>query len=103
MPVSADYESRYGHASDYTRLKGKLEYSATRKQWKLRYVPVDSSGPTDQHGGSVILAGLPADMSQFHDGDFVTVEGNVGQRADDAKDFAASYQVRQITKVGAGS
>ena len=101
-PVGVEYESRYGRASDYTRLKGKLEYSATRKQWKLRYVPIDSAGPTDPYGGSVILTGLP-DMAQFQDGDFVSVEGAVGQRADDAKDFAANYQVRQITKVGAGS
>lgn len=99
-PASTDYESRYGHAPDYTRLKGKLEYSAARKQWKLRYVPIDAAGPADQYGGSVILSGLP-DMSQFHEGDFVSVEGAVGQRADDAKDFAASYQVRQLTRLEA--
>lgn len=96
--ASGDYESRYGRAPDYTRLKGKLEYSATRKQWKLRYIPVDAAGQTDQYGGSVLLAGV-ADMSQFHDGDFAAIEGTLGQRADDAKDYAASYQVRQIQRV----
>ena len=96
--ASPDYESRYGRAPDYTRIKGKLEYSAARKQWKLRYIPIDAAGPTDQYGGSVVLSGAP-DMSKFHDGDFASVEGAVGKRADNAKDFAAEFQVRQIQRV----
>ena len=96
--ASPDFESRYGRAPDYTQIKGKLEYSAARKQWKLRYIPIDAAGPTDQYGGSVVLSGVP-DMSQYHDGDFASVEGAVGKRADDAKDFAAEYQVRQIQRV----
>jgi len=95
--ASSDHEARYGRAPDYSRLKGKLEYSAARKQWKLRYIPVDAAGQSDEFGGSVVLAGL-GDMSQFHDGDFVTVEGKIGERAGDAKDFAPDYQVRRIQK-----
>lgn len=92
-----DHEARYGHAPDYSRLRGKLEYSATRKQWKLRYIPVDVAASTDQYGGSVLLTGL-GDMTQFHDGDFAVVEGKVNDRADDAKDFAPDYHVRRIQK-----
>jgi hypothetical protein len=97
-PVAgADHEARYGHAPDYSRLRGKLEYSATRKQWKLRYIPVDAAGSSDTFGGSVVLTDL-GDMSQFHDGDFAVVEGKVNDRADGAKDFAPDYQVRRILK-----
>jgi hypothetical protein len=96
--AAAEYQSSYGRAADYSRLKGKLEYSAARKQWKLRYVPIDSVGLMDENGGSVVLTGLP-DMTQFHDGDFAAVEGALGKRASDAKDFAADYKVRQIQRV----
>ena len=61
-------------APDYSSLKGRLEYSAARQQWKLRYIPIDiADGQVDQYGGSVVLSDV-AELKQFHDGDFVSVQ-----------------------------
>ncbi|MCE9544785.1 MAG: hypothetical protein K8T25_04600 [Planctomycetia bacterium] len=89
----------YGHAADYKWLKGKLEYSAGRQQWKLRYIPVDTTdGRTDENGGSVILKTTP-ELQKYHDGEFVNVDGTLGNRDPNAKDFAPSYEIRQIQHI----
>ncbi len=84
--------AKYGHAEDYSWLKGKLEYSAARKQWKLRYVPLD--GNTDEYGGSVVLNEV--DSSQYSDGDFVAVRGWLGERDAEASDYSTSYHVQKM-------
>jgi len=84
--------ARYGHADDYSWLKGKLEYSAARKEWKLRYIPLD--GTTDEYGGSVILDHV--NVSDYSAGDFVAVRGKLAGRDAEARDFSTSYQVQQM-------
>lgn len=83
---------RYGHAEDYSWLKGKLEYSASRRQWKLRYIPLD--GNTDEYGGSVMLDSV--DENQYSAGDFVAVRGRLGDRDPEVSDFSTTYHVQQM-------
>jgi hypothetical protein len=64
----------YAHSADYQTLRGKLEYSASLRQWKLRYIPID--GRTDAYGGSVILP-ESSDLSTFKSGDLVEVRGSL--------------------------
>ncbi len=84
---------RYGYASDYTWLKGRLEYVASELKWKLRYIPVDQT--SDDFGGSVVLPAL-AELENYREGDFVTVRGRVAARDPDARDFATNYTVEAI-------
>jgi hypothetical protein len=68
------YESRVGHAADYSWVSGQLFYvHADGGLWILRYAPLSYE---DQNGGSVVLArDLP--MDNYHEGDFVTVHGEI--------------------------
>ncbi|REJ67773.1 MAG: hypothetical protein DWQ31_10315 [Planctomycetota bacterium] len=91
-PVAVRPPARYGHAPDYSWLKGRLEYSAARKQWKLRYLPLD--GRTDEYGGSVVLDNV--DESSYAAGDFVAVRGQLGKPDPETRDFAATYRVTQM-------
>ena len=86
--------ARYGHADDYGWLKGKLEYSAARKQWKLRYIPIDGNAGADEYGGSVVLDSV--DDQEYSAGDFVAVRGAVGDRDPEAQDFSTTYHVQQM-------
>ena len=88
--------ARYGHADDYSWLKGQLEYSASQRQWKLRYIPID--GATDEHGGSVVLPSSPV-LQDLQNGDFVMVRGQLLARNPNSTDFAANYRVNEITAV----
>ena len=87
--------SGYGYDPRYTWLKGKLEYSASQKLWKLRYIPVE--GQTDDYGGSVVLADSNK-LSGFKPGDFVHVRGRVQQTGENTKGFAPAYGVESIEK-----
>lgn len=84
--------TRYWHAPGYGQLHGRLEYSQSLKQWKIRYIPID--GQTDSYGGSVVLANSPA-LGKFRSGDFVSVEGSIGQKQT-SRGFSPTYELRQI-------
>jgi hypothetical protein len=88
----------YGYQGDYSWLKGKLEYSATSKRWKLRYIARDvSAHRMDDFGGSVVLPDS-AQLQGFSPGEFVRVEGQITGRDPAAKDFAPTYHVARIAR-----
>ncbi len=89
-------QGRYGHDPDYSRLRGKLEYSQIDQRWKLRYIPVD--GTTDQFGGSVVLSD-PKVLTGCERGDFVEVRGRLGSKGPD-DGYAPTYEVTRIKRVG---
>ena len=68
------YESRVEHAPDYSWLTGQLFYvHADGGLWVLRYAPLWQEDP---NGGSVVLA-RDLRMDEFHEGDLVTVHGEI--------------------------
>ena len=91
-------ESRtnFGYKSDYSTLQGRLEYSASTDQWKLRYIPID--GKTDRFGGSVVLVEKDR-MTDFEDGDFVTVDGELGRDGRDTVGYAPAYHLGGIRRL----
>ena len=98
VTAAVDFTSQggYGHDPDYSRLRGKLEYSQIDRRWKLRYIPVD--GTTDRFGGSVVLSD-PKVLTGCERGDFVEVQGRLGPKgADDG--YAPTYEVTRIKRVG---
>lgn len=84
---------RYDRDPDYAWLRGRLEYSPTADQWKLRYIPID--GATDDYGGSVIIADEAA-VRDFRHGSFVDVHGQIEGRNADARVVAPYYRVESI-------
>ena len=94
-PAATD-RGRYGYDTSYKTLRGRLEYSATRRRWKLRYIPHDAN-QTDQFGGSVELTDN-GQLSHFEPGDFVVVEGTLTESQGDTYDFAPQYRVASIRR-----
>jgi hypothetical protein len=90
--TSVPATSRYGHDSEYTWLRGKLEHSQVEGRWKLRYIPID--GDTDDFGGSVILLGTRM-LEEYQPGEFVTVYGSLADQPD-GRSFAPPYQLERI-------
>jgi hypothetical protein len=95
-PVETIDPASYGYAPDYAWLRGRLEYSPTMRQWKLRYIPID--GSTDQFGGSVKLPESPA-LTSFKPGDLVTVRGALATARSAGDRLAPQYAVAQIAPV----
>ena len=87
----------YAYDPSYGWLRGRLEYSASQRQWKLRYIPID--GATDQFGGSVVLADGAATQG-LRVGDFVTAQGRVVGASQPGRGFSPSYEVASIEPVG---
>ncbi len=85
--------SSYAYAPDYSWLRGRVEYLASKRQWKLRYIPID--GSTDEYGGSVVIRN-PSILGDIRSGEFVEVAGSL--HADTAKTATISpdYEVAQI-------
>ncbi len=83
----------YDYARDYGALRGRLEYSQSSRQWKLRYIPID--GATDSYGGSVILPSSPA-LSAFKAGDLVAVRGSLAGQTVATRDFSPLYELESI-------
>jgi hypothetical protein len=83
----------YGYDPSYGWLRGRLEYSASQRQWKLRYIPID--GATDQFGGSVVLADGAATQG-LRAGDFVTAQGRVVGASQPGRGFSPRYEVASI-------
>ena len=84
---------RYGYSTDYRRLRGRLEFLESQKQWKLRYIPID--GKTDKYGGSVVIA-PPDALAGCERGDFLELEGQLSERDSDSGDFAPAYEVTKV-------
>jgi len=90
---------KYSHRSDYAALRGRLEYSKTRQQWKLRYIPHNAlDGEIDRHGGSVVLDNTPL-LNACRAGDFVAVEGSLGEKDPNAVGFAPLYRLARVTRL----
>lgn len=87
--ASADYS----HDPQYRWLRGKLEYSASQRQWKLRYIPID--GATDDYGGSVVLDDSP-ELEKARPGQVVTVYGQVSGENATTGGFSPAYRIERI-------
>jgi hypothetical protein len=72
--LSRRYEARVAHAPDYSSLTGQLFFvHADGGLWVLRYASIEQEDP---NGGSIVLArGLG--MDSYHEGDLVTVHGEI--------------------------
>jgi hypothetical protein len=86
-------DARYLRTSDLRKLRGRLEYSETTGQWKLRYIPID--GKTDDNGGSVLVSD-GALLEGYANGEFVEVVGNVADTTKPAGQFAPFYALERI-------
>ncbi|HEV3138342.1 MAG TPA: hypothetical protein VGZ26_10570, partial [Pirellulales bacterium] len=91
--TAGDAGADYAFAPDYAWLRGRLEYSQTSHQWKLRYIPID--GQTDQFGGSVVLPNSPA-LEAFKPGDRVAVRGSLAAQGSGSGSFSPLYKFDQV-------
>lgn len=85
----------YGHAPDYSWVRGKLEYSQIDDRWKLRYIPID--GQTDEYGGSVVVSD-PAVLSGCERGEHIELRGEVAG-SDAEGGFAPLYEVAEVVRL----
>ena len=96
VDAAAAESAGYAYAPDYGWLRGRLEYSQSMRQWKLRYIPID--GKTDQFGGSVKL---PAsnELAAYKTGDMVAVRGSLARETSASGSFAPRYELAHIEPV----
>ena len=83
----------YGYDPDYKTLRGKLEYSATSRRWKLIYLPPD--GAIDEYGGNAVLPD-PSQLEGFEGGDFVTATGTFAPPT--AGGGSATFAIQRIKR-----
>jgi len=95
QPAAGGAKSDYAHSPDYSMLRGKLEYSQSLRQWKLRYIPID--GRTDDFGGSVVLDDSPA-LAAFKPGEFVALRGLLSGGGAKASGYAPRYLITAIER-----
>jgi hypothetical protein len=93
--ADAKGRSDYAHSTDYSSLRGRLEYSPIQRQWKLRYIPID--GKTDGFGGSVVLPDSEL-LKGFQPGDFVAVQGTLGETSA-TSGYAPRYLPTSIQRI----
>jgi len=90
----------FGAHAQYRWLRGRLEYSATKRHWKLRYIPHDApEGRMDSFGGSVVLAIDEGQLADFESGDFVMVKGQLGKTNADGSTIDPLYNVDSVAKL----
>ena len=90
------YETRVSHAADYSRLTGQLSFvHADGGLWVLRYAPLAEE---DQNGGSVILA-RDRMMNNYHEGDLISIEGQIISQKGSARLGGPLYRVQSISLV----
>lgn len=88
--------SATAHSADFSKLTGQLSYvHADGGIWVLRYAPLSQE---DANGGSVILA-RDRVMSNYKEGDIVTVEGRVISQRGSTRLGGPLYQVREMRLV----
>lgn len=93
-------EQRVGHAPDYSCLTGQLFYvHADGGLWVLRYAPLWQEDP---NGGSIVLA-RDLRMANFHEGDLVTVHGEIVRQKSTVFLGGPLYRARSIELVERGS
>lgn len=85
----------FGHASDYTWLKGRLEYSASQRQWRLRYIPDDEE--LDVFGGSVVLPAL-SELENYRSGDLVVVYGRLAQERLEGRPYEQAFDITRFER-----
>lgn len=90
QPVTEE-DSRYGHAADYSWLRGEIRVTAI--QGGCTFLVYDPNG-TDQYGGKVVPLG---DVSEFKDGEFVVVTGRFSDEPGPVCP-GASYTVTSIQR-----
>lgn len=95
-PPAAAVVERFAFDPRYEWLRGRLEYSHSRRQWKLRYIPID--GQTDRYGGSVVIAN-PGALDDARPGDLFEVHGTLVGDAKPARGFSPGYQLSAATKL----
>lgn len=83
----------FGHARDYSWLKGQLEPTADGQGWQLRYLP--QGNRVDQYGGVMPLPASRA-MEGFQAGEYIAVQGTVEHQDDGAGGFVPSYRLERI-------
>src|SRR5207248_1130474 len=84
---------------DYSKLTGQLFFVHTDGgRWVLRYAPISTE---DKFGGSVVLS-REANMKTFHEGDFVSVEGEVLAEKTNLRLGGALYRASKINLVERG-
>src|SRR5262249_32012986 len=86
--VDITASSSFGHADDYSWLRGEVEFSKLANGWRLRYASVDEN---DAYGGSVTLSGAVGTLT---DGQHVYVRGQLHDP--DTRRAAPSYRVDSI-------
>jgi hypothetical protein len=90
------YVQRAGRAADFSNLTGQLFYAHTDGGvWVLRYAPLDKE---DAYGGGVVLA-RDRSMNEFHEGDLVTIEGQVIAAKWSTHLGGPLYQIRTMSLV----
>lgn len=94
--LSRRYESRVAHAADYSSLTGQLFFvHADGGLWVLRYAPLWQEDP---NGGSMVLA-RGTSMDNYHEGDLVTVHGNILSQRSSVFLGGPLYRVSSISLV----
>jgi hypothetical protein len=93
------YESSVEHAADYSSLTGQLFYvHADGGLWVLRYAPLWKEDP---NGGSVVLT-RELNMDGLHEGDLVTVHGEILSQRSSVFLGGPLYKATSIAKVEGG-
>ncbi len=70
-------DGRYHYASDYTQVRGKLDYSASQRRWLVHYLTPDGTpSPGDKYGGTLTITDN-GQLDGFKPGDFVELSGRV--------------------------
>lgn len=87
------YESRVGHAPDYSWVTGQLYFvHADGGLWVLRYAPLSQE---DANGGSVVLA-RDLHLDTYREGDLVTVRGEVQRQRGSAFLGGPLYRAQSV-------
>ena len=88
--------SRVAHAHDFSSVTGQLCFvHADGGLWVLRYAPLWQEDP---NGGSVVLA-RDLRMDNFHEGDLVTVHGEIVRQKSSVFLGGPLYRARSIELV----
>jgi hypothetical protein len=82
------YRDHVGNAEDYKWITGQLSYTHSHGgMWVLYYTVPDQ---VDRFGGSLVLMPTP-ELKKYHDGELVTVEGEVVNGKTPPKGVAGAY------------
>ncbi len=101
LPVGEKFRDKVGHEADYSWITGQLYRidGSSGGLWLVRYATAEMQ---DQYGGTVVLA--PAvQMSNYRDGDLVSVRGEVLNGGRNSEQIAAPvYRASDVSLVERG-